>query len=99
MRSSILSNKWILIAAFMLAAGGYLIPFWPIEVAGIIIASFAGSRLAAPALGLLLDIAYGAPTGLAQYLFFPFTLGALAALLLRYVGSRYVVERFTRERL
>ena len=86
-------QKWIFIAAFLLAAGGFLVPFWPLEILGILVGSWAGSGLIAVALGLLLDLAYGTPTGITHYLFFPFTLLATVALLARYIGARFLFER------
>ncbi len=86
-------QKWIFIAAFLLAAGGFLVPFWPLELIGIGVATFGGSGVVAVGLGLLLDLAYGAPTGILHYLYFPFTLFAVVVLLGRYVGLRFLFER------
>lgn len=93
------TKKWLYIIAFLFVTGGFLIPFWPLEVVGIATAAFTGSGFVAPALGLLLDLAYGSPTGMLHYLYFPFTLGGFLILIVRYVGIRFALERSWGNRL
>jgi hypothetical protein len=50
-------------------------------------------------LGLLLDIAYGPPVGFLHYLFFPFTVAALVAIVVRILAERFMLTRSTQERL
>jgi drug/metabolite transporter superfamily protein YnfA len=92
-------KKWILIAGFLLVSGGFILPFWPICVLGVLVAAFGGIPVGAVAFGLLLDLAYGAPYGLTHYLFFPFTLVALIAIAGRWVALRFMLERTAQERL
>ena len=93
MLNRIKQKKWVFILAFLLASGGFIIPFWPLEVLGILAAAFGGLGVVAIGLGLLLDLAYGMPTGFLHYLFFPFTLLAILALAGRYFGLRVLFER------
>ncbi len=93
MFNKIKQKKWVFILAFLLASGGFVIPFWPLEVLGILAAAFGGLGVFAIGLGLLLDLAYGMPTGVLHYLFFPFTLLALFALVGKYFSLRVLFER------
>ncbi|MGH7936137.1 MAG: hypothetical protein ACREF8_03920 [Chthoniobacterales bacterium] len=90
MKSASLS---IAAVAFILAAAGFLLPLWPLCVLGIFVAALSGRFVFALAIGLLLDIAYGAPAGAWHMLYFPFTLLAVLFVLLRYIGMRYVRSR------
>ncbi len=92
-------KKWILIASFLLVSGGFIISFWPVCVLGVLFAAFGGVPVGAVAFGLLLDLAYGAPSGLTHYLFFPFTLVALVAIVGRWVAMRFMLQRGAQERL
>ncbi len=51
------STKWILASSFALSAIGFLLPFWPLAVVGILLAALSGRVVFAIAIGLLLDIA------------------------------------------
>ena len=83
----------------MLTAGGFIFGFWPCEVLGVLVAVFAGSGVAAVALGLLVDLAHGTPTGLLHYLYFPFSLLAILAIAARYIGTRFFFERLPHDTL
>ena len=85
---------WISAGSFALAAAGFLLPFWPLSVLGIALAAFTGRWMLAIVLGLLLDIAYGAPVGRWQMLYIPFTLAALVCTFLRYIASRYMRKKY-----
>ena len=87
-------RRWILAVSFALAAGGFLIPFWPLSVLGIGLAAFTNRWILAMVLGLLLDVAYGAPVGKWHVLFMPFTIAALLCILLHYIASRYMRKKY-----
>ena len=74
------STAWITALSCALVAGGFLLPLWPLSVAGIILAALSGRWLCAVLLGLLLDSAYGAPIGRWHFIYFPFTLAALVGI-------------------
>lgn len=84
---------------FILASAGFLVPFWPLSVAGVAIAALSGRWIFAVIVGLLLDIAWGAPTGAYQYIFFPFTMLALVCILARHWGGRYFFDRNPQEKI
>lgn len=84
--------KWILACSFATAAAGFLLPFWPLSIAGILLAALSGRWIFAIAVGLLLDIAYGAPMN-APFLFFPFTLVALLGVVGRSFASKYLFNK------
>ena len=82
----------LLAIAFVIAAAGFLLPFWPLEVLGVLILALSGHWLWGVFVGLLLDIAYGAPTGHFHVLLFPFTILALASALAYRFGRRYFFD-------
>ena len=86
-------NKLIYPLSFALAAAGFLLPFWPLCAAGILLCIFFRRYIFAVAVALLIDIAFGTPTGLAQYLFFPFTVLALAATAARILALRDFIDK------
>ncbi|HWB34278.1 MAG TPA: hypothetical protein VG753_03105 [Candidatus Paceibacterota bacterium] len=93
-------NSYIAIAIiFLIAAAGFLIPFWPLTVLGVAAMALAGYPLWAIALGLLLDVAYGAPTGTLHLLIFPFTIVALAGIVVREAGKRYFMDSSSGDRV
>ena len=92
-------NRWLLVLIFVVASAGFLFEFWPLAAAGVVAMGFVGRGLFAVALGLLLDLAYGAPVGPAAYLFFPFTILGLLVVVLRYWSERYFVNRTSRDTL
>ncbi len=93
------SSRWIYAVTFLLAATGFLMPWWPFSVLGVVIAALSGRWIFAVILGLLLDLAWGAPTGSLGYFFFPFTAAALACVVARYWGSYYFLDKNPQERL
>ena len=93
------ASRWLYAVSFALVAAGFLMPLWPLCVVGLLLCALSGRWLFALFLGLLLDVAWGAPTGLAQYLFLPFTLCALAAAMARLWGGSYFLERGARDTL
>ncbi len=86
------TERWIFALSFLLAAAGFLLPFWPLELAGVLLAAFTGHSIFAIALGLLLDLAYGAPVGRFQFLYMPFTIAAVVSVLVQRVGLRYMFD-------
>jgi len=85
-------TSWILILAGVCTA---LAPFffWPLGVAGILLAVYARHPVFAVAFGILLDILYGTPPVQLHFLLFPFTLFAVCAAILRTVASQYILKR------
>lgn len=92
-------QRWVFAAFFMLAAIGFLLPFWPLAALGVMLAALSGNWLGALATGILLDLAWGAPVGLAHFLYFPFTVIAVVAILARWWGSEYFISRSPPEHL
>ncbi len=92
-------NQLILPGLFVLAAGGFLLPFWPLSAGAIIFAGLLRHGIVAFALGLLLDIAWGAPTGTWGLIPFPFTLLALLSILVRLFANRYLLRKSLPEKL
>ena len=86
------AQRWILAISFALAAAGFLFPFWPLELLGILLAALSGHWIFAVVLGLLLDLAYGAPAGTWHFLYVPFTLLAVASAGVRLAGLRYFID-------
>ncbi len=93
------SSRLVYAIAFLLAAAGFLLPLWPLCVVGILLAALSGRWLFGTIVGLLVDVAWGAPTGALHYLFFPFTLIAVLGALARAWGSAYVMDKNPQERL
>ena len=85
--------KWLYSICFILAAAGFLLPLWPLSVAGVVLASLSGRWIFAVCVGLLLDIAWGAPLGVLHYIYLPFTALALVLALVRYFFAGYFLDR------
>lgn len=92
-------SRWTYAVIFLLAAAGLLLPWWPLSVLGVAWAALSGRWIFAVLIGLLLDIAWGAPTGLYRYLFFPFTIVALLGYVCHYWGGRYFLDRHRQEKI
>jgi hypothetical protein len=82
-----------------LAAAGFLLSFWPLAAAGVVLAGLSPHPVLAVGFGIMLDLAYGAPLGGLYVLFFPMTLLALASVLARRLGRRYFFDSSLQERL
>ena len=93
------SSRLLYAITFILASAGFLVPFWPLSVAGVAIAALSGRWVFAVIIGLLLDIAWGAPTGTYRYIFFPFTVLALVCMIARYYGAYYFFDRNRQEKI
>ncbi len=83
----------ILAASFALVGGGLLFPFWPLSVLGVALAAFARRFVFTVCMGILLDLAWGAPTGMFSYFFFPMTALSLLFVLARIVADRYFLRK------
>ena len=88
-----LKSRYIYAITFAIAATGFLLPFWPLSVAGVLIAALSGRYAFALMVGLLLDLGAGIPTGLLHYLFAPFTVLAAAASVVRLLGGAYFLDK------
>jgi len=86
-------TRFLLSMCFLLAALGFLLPMWPLSALGIFLAGLSGRYVFAITMGLLFDIAYGAPMGALHFVWFPFTLLAITALLCSVFGKRYFLGR------
>ncbi len=93
------SSRYLYALSFAIAAMGYLLPFWPLAVVGVLIATLSGRYVFGVVMALMLDVAWGVPTGILHYLYFPFTLLAFAAILARIFGRRYFFNRNSQETL
>jgi hypothetical protein len=88
-----LSSRYIYALTFAIAAVGFLLPFWPLCVVGVLIAALSGRYFFAIVMALLLDVGSGVPTGWLHYLFVPFTVLAGIASLLRLFGAAYFLDK------
>lgn len=79
--------------SFVITAMGFLLPLWPLCVVGISISALSGRWIFAVFMALLIDLAWGAPFGVLQYVYFPFTALALALAAGRYFLSGYFLDR------
>lgn len=93
------SSRWIYAVCFLLAAAGFLLPLWPLCVVGILLAAFSGRWLFALIVAVLIDLAWGVPTGLLHYLFFPFTIVAVLGALARIWGMKYFIDKNPQQKL
>ncbi len=71
-----IKTTWIYAGEFLLVGVGFLVPFWPLSLAGLVLAAATGRWLFGVALALLLDVAWGPPLGMLHNLYFPFTIFA-----------------------
>lgn len=87
------ASRWIYAVSFALIGTGFLLPLWPLSLAGVALAALSGRWIFGLLMALLLDVAWGAPMGLAQYLYFPFTIAALLLSVGRFWGASYFYDR------
>jgi hypothetical protein len=92
-------RRWILAVFIALTALGFVLPFWPLSALGLILLSLWGRWLVALLLGLLIDVAWGAPVGALHFIYFPFAALALVVALARLYGARYFIDRTPSETL
>ncbi len=86
-------GRIIFATSFLLLAAGFLLPWWPLSVAGVMLPAFTKRYFTSVGLGLLLDLAWGAPLGTAHYLYFPFTLLAAVLCGVRFWGGKYFIDK------
>lgn len=87
------TNQLIYALSFVIAAGGFFLPFWPLCIVGILIAALSGRWIFAILTGLLIDLAWGAPQGVWALVYAPFTLVAVVAALARHALAGYFLDR------
>jgi len=87
------SSQLIYALSFVIAASGFFLPFWPLCIAGILIAALSGRWIFAIFTGLLIDLAWGVPQGMLHYVYVPFMLVAIVAALVRYFFAGYFLDR------
>ncbi len=87
------SSRYIYALSFAIAAVGFLLPFWPLCVLGILIAALSGRYFFAIPMALLLDLGSGMPTGWLHYIVMPYTVLAVLASLLRLFGTAYFLDK------
>lgn len=88
-----IASRYIYALTFAITATGFLLPFWPLCVAGILIATLSGRYVFGIILALLIDVGAGVPTGILHYLFVPFTILAIAAALVRVFVVSYFLDK------
>ena len=93
------ASRWLYATTFILVAAGFLLPFWPLSVAGIASCALSGRWIFSVVMALLVDVAWGAPLGTAQFLYFPLTLFALLCTVARLWGGRYFLDRGVQEKI
>ncbi len=93
------STRLIYSLAFVIAAAGFFLPFWPLIVLGVVVAALSGRWIFAMLMALLIDVALGPPHGVLHMLYVPFTLLALLCALAHYFLSGYFLDRGSPDRL
>lgn len=86
------ASRWIYAVSFVLAGAGFLVPYWPLALLGIMLSALSGRWIFGLFIAVLLDAAWGV-LPLFGFLYFPFTLAALVAALARYWGARSFFDR------
>lgn len=94
-----IKDTWTYVASFLLAAGGYLLPFWPLSLLGILLAVVRGKWIFAVVLALLVDLMWGPVFGLVSVVYVPFTVFAVVASALRYFLAQNLLSKSPPERL
>ena len=77
------NNLGFSVAAALLVLAGFLVPWWPLSVAGVCLLAAFGPAPAALFVALVLDLIYGVPTGFLHVLIFPTVVLALCLVLCR----------------
>jgi hypothetical protein len=94
-----MQSRYIYAISFAIAAVGFLLPFWPLCVVGVLIAALSGRYVFAVIMALLLDVGSGMSTGLWRYVYIPFTILAVIASLVRAYGAAYFLDKTPLDRL
>jgi hypothetical protein len=77
--------------SILLVTAGFFIPFWPLCVVGVLLLGATSHRILALMTGVLLDLAYGVPTGIFHIILFPFTILAIIAMLFPVLSKQYLL--------
>lgn len=93
------SHRPFIALTFLVASAGFLLQLWPLTLAGVVAMGFIKKGWYAIPAGMLLDLAYGAPVGLFQYAYFPFTIVALAIFVIRFWATKYLLDKTSQDRL
>lgn len=88
-----MASRYIYALTFAITATGFLLPFWPLCVVGILIATLSGRYVFGILVALLIDLGSGVPTGILRYLFVPFTILAILAALVRVFAVSYFLDK------
>jgi|GEM_PF-5558404 len=91
-------NRFIFWLAF---AGVVAAPFvyWPLGVIGIVLAAASEYWTLSILGGVILDVLYGVPPANFHSVFFPLTLFAIVAIVIRIASEKYVLKRGREETL
>lgn len=92
------SHTWLVLCAGI-ACAAFVLQWWPLALAGVLIAALSGQGPFAVCFGFILDVAYGAPPGMLQYTLFPFTLCALIGWAVHHVAKQYLFDSSLQNRL
>lgn len=92
-------TPWVIATSFLFSAAGFLLPFWPLSGAGVLLFALTGRVFFALFVGLLLDIAWGPPPGYFRVLSFPFVLLSLGGSLIYALAGRYLLSKKPQETL
>lgn len=87
------SSRYIYALSFAIAATGFLLPFWPLCIVGLLIAALSGRYVFAILMALLLDLGSGVPTGVLHYILVPYTALAVITALLRVYAGAYFLDK------
>lgn len=88
-----IASRYIYALTFAITATGFLLPFWPLCIVGILIATLSGRYVFGILIALLIDVGSGIPTGIVHYLFVPFTILAILATLIRVFAVSYFLDK------
>jgi len=87
------NSRLIYALSFVIVSVGFFVPLWPLVIVGILIAALSGRWMFATFMGLLIDVAWGPPSGVLHLVYVPFTLVALGAALLSMLLGGYFLDR------
>lgn len=93
------SHRWLLALTALVTSAGFIMQMWPLALVGVLAMACVGRGWFAIPVGLLLDLAYGAPFGTVAFMFFPFTIAALGVVVVRFWTSRYFFDKTSQDRL
>ncbi|MCX6820203.1 MAG: hypothetical protein NT019_02920 [Candidatus Adlerbacteria bacterium] len=83
-------SKLVSAAAVLFVLLAFLFSWWPFALVGVVLAALCGRAVTAVVLALVLDCAYGVPSGYVHVIFFPFTFLALCIVSARAVLARHM---------